>query len=607
MSDAENAQAAEQEGKPEAGSTDVSVRSGGIDVQAEQVSAGGDVVGRDKVVQETVAGDKIVQQNVYHIYGAPPPGVAAPVAQPGAPATRAAQVFISYKRNTALDEPLALQIFRTLGGRGHKPFIDQAMRIGVDWAKEIQRQVEGADFFVVLLSPDSAHSEMVAAEIDYAHRHQSVHGRPAILPVRVAFTGALPYQLSTSLDRLQYAMWRNDADTQPVIEALVNSIETAEALPRVDAPAAVVPGAGRIEIADDGRALGGEQRTAAPLPSFDPRLLLEAPSGAVKLSSQFYIEREGDDDLSRQILGDGTTTTIRAPRQMGKTSLLVRGVQAARKVGQQIVYVDLQRVDQSYLTSMDGLLKYLAEEFATRLDLDPDIVTRAWASSRGAQDKLNLFLERRVLPEVETPILLAIDEADRLLGMPYKTDFFGLLRAWDSNRAYDEIWQRLNIAIVISTHPHLLITDISQSPFNVGLRLQLSDFRPAQVAELNRRHGSPVEERDLSKFVELFGGHPYLTRQALYTMVDQKLGWPELSRAAPADDGPFGSHLRTYLWQLSERQDLVRGMIEVLMRGRCSDETILYRLNAAGLVRESGDRVEPRCGLYREYFGAKLR
>ena len=51
MSDAENAQAAEQEGKPEAGSTDVSVRSGGIDVQAEQVSAGGDVVGRDKVVQ----------------------------------------------------------------------------------------------------------------------------------------------------------------------------------------------------------------------------------------------------------------------------------------------------------------------------------------------------------------------------------------------------------------------------------------------------------------------------------------------------------------------------------------------------------------------------
>jgi hypothetical protein len=35
---------------------------------------------------------------------------------------------------------------------------------------------------------------------------------------------------------------------------------------------------------------------------------------------------------------------------------------------------------------------------------------------------------------------------------------------------------------VISTHPHLPITDVSQSPFNVGLRIQLNDFTKAQVA-----------------------------------------------------------------------------------------------------------------------------
>ena len=517
------------------------------------------------------------------------------------------RTFISYKRNVAPDEPLALQLHRVLSERGHAAFIDQAMRVGVEWAKEIQHQVESADFFTVLLSPASAHSEMVVAEVEFAHRQNTARGRPIILPVRLAFTESLPYQLSAYLDRLQYARWRNEADTEAVIAALLSAIESAEALPAGGTGPLGAIAAGRVEVSDDGRALSAVQPVSAPLPNFDPRILLEAPTGAVKLKSQFYIEREGDDDLRRQVLGDGTTTTIRAPRQMGKTSLLVRGVQDSRKVGQQVVYVDFQRVNETYLSSLDGLLRYVADEMALRLNLDPAAVDRAWTSSRGPQDKLNAFLERQVLPAAETPILLAIDEADRLLNVPYKTDFFGLLRAWDSNRAYDELWQHLNIVLVISTHPHLLITDVSQSPFNVGLRIQLSDFGPAQVAELNRRHGSPVAERDLSKLVELLGGHPYLTRQALYTLVDQKLSWAEFARLAATEDGPFGSHLRYYLWQLSDRPELVKGMQEVLTRERCFDEAVLYRLSAAGLVKEIGDRVSPRCGLYAQYFGAKLR
>jgi hypothetical protein len=44
-----------------------------------------------------------------------------------------------------------------------------------------------------------------------------------------------------------------------------------------------------------------------------------------------------------------------------------------------------------------------------------------------------------------------------------------------------------------------------------------------------------------------------------------------------------------------------------LARERCSDDAVLYRLNAAGLVREVGDRAVPRCELYAQYFGAKLR
>ena len=83
MADTENAQATDQEAKPETASTDMSVKSGGIDVQAEQASAGADMVGRDKIVQEEhVGGDKIVAQNVYIISVPDTPQIAPSISKP---------------------------------------------------------------------------------------------------------------------------------------------------------------------------------------------------------------------------------------------------------------------------------------------------------------------------------------------------------------------------------------------------------------------------------------------------------------------------------------------------------------------------------------------
>jgi hypothetical protein len=571
-------------------------RSGGVDVNANEVRIGADAVGRDKIVQ-----------TIYNIYGAPPGGEAGQASQTLSDnSPRSAKIFISYKHNVSLDESLALQLHQILITRRHQSFIDQTMPIGVDWAKEIRRQVESADYCIVFLSSESIQSEMLAAEVEFAYRHFNLYGKPIILPVRLAFSDRLPYRLSTYLDHIQYALWRSEADTESVVAALLNAIESSETLLAQGTRSAKTPLGDKIELSNDGSTFSLTRPVDSPLPDFDPRLILEAPGGAVKIRSQFYIERVSDGDLRRQVMGDGTTTTIRAPRQMGKTSLLARGVHAARSTGQHVVYLDFQRINQTYLSSLDSLLRYIADEIVLRLNVDSVLTDKAWSSSRGPQDKLNNLLEQHILPVVKTPILLAMDEVDRLLDAPFKADFFGLLRSWDSTRAYDELWQLLNVALVISTHPHLLIPDISQSPFNIGLRIQLSDFTAAQVGDLNQRHGLPLESDDLPRLMDLLGGHPYLTRQALYTVVDQRLTWPELARFAPIDDGPFGSHLHMYLWQIAEHPNLVDGMREVLRHERCSDEVVRYRLSAAGLVKEVGDRCIPRCGLYTQYFKGKL-
>jgi len=105
-----------------------------------------------------------------------------------------------------------------------------------------------------------------------------------------------------------------------------------------------------------------------------------------------------------------------------------------------------------------------------------------------------------------------MDEVDRLFNTDYRSDFFSMLRAWHNDRATSDIWTNLDLALVTSTEPYQLIDDLNQSPFNVGEILNLEDFTPAQVAELNRRHDNPLTNEEERRLVEVLGGHPYLTR-----------------------------------------------------------------------------------------------
>jgi hypothetical protein len=95
------------------------------------------------------------------------------------------------------------------------------------------------------------------------------------------------------------------------------------------------------------------------------------------LRDKFYIEREADQHLKRQIIRPGSITTIRAPRQTGKSSLLVRGIFHARQMGATTISLDLQRVDREYLQSLDSFLRYLAEIITLELGLDTAVLDQA--------------------------------------------------------------------------------------------------------------------------------------------------------------------------------------------------------------------------------------
>jgi transcriptional regulator with XRE-family HTH domain len=352
------------------------------------------------------------------------------------------------------------------------------------------------------------------------------------------------------------------------------------------------------------------ESTSASIPRppvrVEPWSALEAPAGAVRSQSPFYIERVADSQLKHQLAGQGTTTTIQAGRQTGKTSLLAHAINAYQREQGKIIYLDFHLVDEASKENLTSFLRFLSEAIAEQLDLEWEVVDKYWQSARNPAQTFNRFLQHEMLQRFEHPVLLAIDEADLLLGVEYQKHFFALLRAWDSRRAFDADWRKLNLVMVISTHPYLLIDDVNLSPFNVGLTIRLKDFSPEQVADLNQRHGTPLKQNDISTLMELVGGHPYLVRQAYYTLVSEGLSLADLLRVANSPDGPFGKHLLFYLHSLKKNRALLNAFQQLLWEQKLPDESLLERLAAVGLVQQADEKWRPRCGLYGEFFKRQM-
>lgn len=363
------------------------------------------------------------------------------------------------------------------------------------------------------------------------------------------------------------------------------------------------------QSATTGASEGAQARPPEARVSADPspagcKAPLEPVGGGVVLTSPFYITRPADAELCAAIRQRDSIVLVKGPRQVGKTSLLARGLHSARQSGIRVVLTDFQKLTAAQLGSTDQLFRTLAEMLAEQLELETPVES-VWQEQRGWNVNFERFLRRVVLPASDAPLVWGLDEVDRLFGHPHASEVFGLFRAWHNERALDPEapWSRLTLAIAYATEAHLFITDLNQSPFNVGTRLTLEDFHPDQVAELNRRHGSPVRTAgELGRLAALVGGHPYLVRCWLYELARGRRTSAEIEALAAREDGPFGDHLRRLRVGLAQDAELQDPVCQLLRGTKRMRPDHFYRLSAAGLLCGSADDPEFRCGVYREYL-----
>jgi AAA-like domain/TIR domain len=508
--------------------------------------------------------------------------------------TGTAKIFISYKRGVEPDERVALALYEALR-LDHSVFIDQTMTVGTRWAERIEAEIRQSDFLVTLLSAHSVQSEMVVGEIVTAHDQAKVAGsrlgKPMILPIRMAYREAFAYPLSAYLNGINWAFWESEADTAGLVEELRRAIAGQPLSIDERAKAALIEAVPIPEV---------PRPTAAAQPA------LEMPEGTMDLESQFYVVREQVDAIALDTIGrQGVTITIKGPRQMGKSSLLIRTMAAASAAGKRVAFLDFQLFDKAALGNADLFFRQFCAWLTDELEL-ADRVEEFWSLPLGNSQRCTRYLQRYVLKELGCPLVLAMDEVECVFDTDFRSDFFSMLRSWHNNRATTPIWKQLDLALVTSTEPYQLIENLNQSPFNVGQVIELSDFSAEQVAELVVRHGSLLGGGQGQQFQELLGGHPYLVRRALYLVASGQWTVARLFESAVEDRGPFGDHLRYHLFRMNDKPELMAGMLQVIRQQTCGDERVFFRLRGAGLVRRERQRVVPRCRLYAEYFQEHL-
>jgi serine/threonine protein kinase len=482
------------------------------------------------------------------------------------------EVALLYKRNSPADEQVLRLLEEELRKIGYPVFVDRHLQVGMEWAREIERRVTNAYAVIVLLSATAVNSEMLAHEVQIAHDSAQKTGKPRILPVRINFDDTLPSPLGAILDEIQYAQWKGPQDNPSLIAEITESLE-------------------------------GSQKTGSR------KVSLEAVGGAVPVDSRFYIVRPTDEEFHQALQRKDSIILVKGARQMGKSSLMARGLQEAREAGSKVILTDFQKLNASHLESVEKLFLALSEWIAEQLDIDV-VPAEVFNPRRGPSMNFERFLKREILGKLSGSLVWGMDEVDRLFSCSFGSEVFGLFRSWHNERSLDPSgpWQNLTLAIAYATEAHMFITDMNQSPFNVGTRLVLADFTPKQVEELNKRYGSPLKDkRELDQFYDLVGGQPYLTRRGLHELASRNLSFADFAVQAARDEGPFGDHLRRLLVSLAGDAALCNSVREMLSGRHNTAVDVFYRLRTSGLVTgESAKEMEPRCKLYETYLERHL-
>ncbi|MDZ8109863.1 MAG: AAA-like domain-containing protein [Nostoc sp. DedQUE12a] len=341
---------------------------------------------------------------------------------------------------------------------------------------------------------------------------------------------------------------------------------------------------------------------------------MEFPSGPLPAGSTLYINRPPLEELiCSELIQPGCLIRIKAPKKMGKSSLLNQMIAYAKEQGYQIIYLDFQEADEEVFASLDKFLRWFCIYATRQLNLFP-CLDDFWDTDMGSKVSCKIYFEAYLLQYIASnPVILALNEVQRVFEHPnIAQDFLPMLRFWHEQAKQDQTWQKLRMVVVHTTEIYVPLK-LNQSPFNVGITITLPPFTLSQVQDLALRYGLEWAAdsqgiKRLESLQAMVGGHPYLISLALYHLSGEKMTLEMLLETASTPMGIYTQHLRELLNLLQKEPELMSAMQQVMASNEKVelDAIAAYKLESMGLVQLNGNQACVMCELYRLYFSQQL-
>ncbi|MGL5508215.1 MAG: AAA-like domain-containing protein, partial [Microcoleaceae cyanobacterium] len=144
----------------------------------------------------------------------------------------------------------------------------------------------------------------------------------------------------------------------------------------------------------------------------------DLPTMQLSLDSNFYIERHPiEKNCYQHLLQPRALIRIKAPRQMGKSSLLARMMNYAHCQNCATVSLSLNQAETELFLNQRRFLRWLCANAAHQLGL-PSKLDEYWSDDLGDLVCCTFYFAEYLLEKIDRPVVLALDEINQLFAYP---------------------------------------------------------------------------------------------------------------------------------------------------------------------------------------------